>query len=220
MTTINNIEDLIRILDENPEWLEALRVRLLSKELLELPAKFAELSAEVSRFVEATNRRFDRIEDDLRILKDDMRILKGDVGNLKGLFARREVIEDSYLVAREMGLRRTKALTPEDLWDMTDASDTADISAGNLKSFRRADLIMETVDGDGEVRYVAVEISFTVDGRDTTRAIRNAKYLTRFTGQRSHAAVAGIKMDECIRGVIESGEVFWRELDPAILEPE
>ena len=37
MTTINTIEDLIRVLDENPEWMEVVRSRLLTPELLELP---------------------------------------------------------------------------------------------------------------------------------------------------------------------------------------
>ena len=41
MTTINTIEDLIQILDEHPRWLEALRARLLTRELIELPEKFA-----------------------------------------------------------------------------------------------------------------------------------------------------------------------------------
>ena len=36
-SNINDIEDLMRILDENPQWVEALRARLLTRELLELP---------------------------------------------------------------------------------------------------------------------------------------------------------------------------------------
>ena len=52
MTTINTMEDLIRLLDENPEWLEALRSRLLTRELLEMPQTLA-------RFIETTNRRFE-----------------------------------------------------------------------------------------------------------------------------------------------------------------
>ena len=54
MATINTIEDLFRILDENPQWLEALRARLLTRELLELPEKFAQ-------FVAATEQRFDKV---------------------------------------------------------------------------------------------------------------------------------------------------------------
>ena len=56
MTTINNIEDLVRVLDDNPEWLEALRARLLSRELLELPDRFAQFSAEMSQLRAEVNR--------------------------------------------------------------------------------------------------------------------------------------------------------------------
>ena len=43
MTTINDIGDLARILREQPEWADAIRGVLLSKELLELPRQFARL---------------------------------------------------------------------------------------------------------------------------------------------------------------------------------
>ena len=45
MTTINTIEDLARILREQPTWADALRALLLTKELLDLPVRF-------DRFVE------------------------------------------------------------------------------------------------------------------------------------------------------------------------
>ena len=50
--TINSIQDLVRVLDEHPEWVEALRVRLLTRELLELPQRLAD-------FVAAANKRFE-----------------------------------------------------------------------------------------------------------------------------------------------------------------
>ncbi len=46
--------------------------------------------------------------------------------------------------------------------------------------------------------YVAVEISYTVDERDTTRAIRNAEYITNFTETLCYAAVAGVSKDNRI----------------------
>ncbi|MDE2889295.1 MAG: hypothetical protein OXR72_13895, partial [Gemmatimonadota bacterium] len=55
MAVIHTIEDLVRVLDENPEWVEALRARLLTRELLELPRIVAE-------FAEATNKRFDAMD--------------------------------------------------------------------------------------------------------------------------------------------------------------
>ena len=76
MTTINNIEDLIRLLDEHPEWAEVLRARLLTRELLELPAVLA-------RFIQETNERFDRVERRLDHLEADVAELKTDVAELK-----------------------------------------------------------------------------------------------------------------------------------------
>ena len=42
MNEINTLEDLFQLLDDNPELRESLRVRLLSRELIELPEKFAQ----------------------------------------------------------------------------------------------------------------------------------------------------------------------------------
>ena len=78
MTTINTIEDLARILRDQPTWAEALRALLLTQELLDLPGRF-------DRFVEAqqeTNRLTDR-----RLNAIDGRLdrVDGRLGNLQGL---------------------------------------------------------------------------------------------------------------------------------------
>ena len=216
MTTINTIEDLIRVLDENPEWVEALRSRLLSRELLELPGKFAQ-------FVETTNKRFDAIE--RRMDNSDRRFdafeqstdrhfqrIEDTLSYLKGAHARNAAIEDSPDIARNMGRRQVRNLTRSDLWEIIDAADISDIPANVLASFRRADLIMEATDPDGKTGYIAVEISFTVDDRDVVRAVRNAAFLTRFTGRPAHAAVAGINRDDRIEERLASGEVFWHQI--------
>ena len=79
----NTIQDLLRLLDENPEWVDALRARLLTQELLELPERFSQFAEGVNtfvlemtefkttverfiettnQFIEATNKRFDALE--------------------------------------------------------------------------------------------------------------------------------------------------------------
>ena len=227
MTTINTIEDLVRILDEHPHWLEALRARLLTRELIELPEKFA-------AFVETTNQRLDSLETDVKELKSDVKELKSDVkglksgfkslrddmGILKGAHARNVALEDAPTIARAMGLRRLKTLSRDELWDLTDAADTTDIAPNALRSFRRADLVMEATDRAGSPCYIAVEISFTANGRDTSRAVRNAEFLTRFTGKPAHAAIAGVHRDDRIQSSVESGTVFWYQLEPADLEAD
>ncbi|MXW81807.1 MAG: hypothetical protein F4Z57_23035 [Gemmatimonadetes bacterium] len=234
MTTIHTIEDLLSVLDEKPEWVEALRARLLTPELLNLPEKFAQFSAEMNKFVAETNkfvaetkkfmeemnkfvaatdRRFDSLENRVQSIQDD-------VGTLKGAHARSAALREAPFIAGDMGLRWVKDLTPADLWALTDRA-PADIPANELNSFRRADLIVEATNLDsGEPCYIAVEISFTANGRNTTRALRNAAFLTQFTGRRSYPAIASLRRDHRIEGVIESGEVFWYQLDREILEAE
>ena len=53
MTTINTIHDLHRILVEHPEWRDELRRILLTKELLELPQRFAEYAKSTDEKLDA-----------------------------------------------------------------------------------------------------------------------------------------------------------------------
>ena len=83
METINNIEDLIRILREKPEWAEAVRNVLLTKALLELPntlAQFTKATAESFRLV---NARLTTMEGDIGQLKEGQAGLRTDVNLLK-----------------------------------------------------------------------------------------------------------------------------------------
>ncbi len=61
--TINSMQDLVRVLDEHPEWVEALRVRLLTRELLELPQRLADFVAAANKRFEAIEARLDRMDD-------------------------------------------------------------------------------------------------------------------------------------------------------------
>ena len=195
--------------------------------MIELPEKFA-------AFAETTNQRLDSLETDVKELKSDVKELKSDVkelksgfkslrddmGILKGAHARNVALEDATTIARAMGLRRIRTLSRDELWDLTDAADTTDIAPNALRSFRRADLVMEATDQAGASCYIAVEISFTANGRDTSRALRNAEFLTRFTGKPAHAAIAGVHRDDRIQSSVESGAVFWYQLEPADLEAD
>ena len=276
MTAINTIEDLVRIMDERPEWVEAMRVRLLTREVLELPQTIAKLAETVEKFIDSTNKRLDSIaarldQHDARFDAVDARFdqvdtrfdavdarfdqvdarfeavdarfdqvdarfeavdarfetvngsiqkLRNDIAPLKAAHARNAAIDDAIAIASDLGLRRTRNLTRDEVWELTESVDTSGIPTNELRSFRRADLIVEATDKNDEVCYVAVEISFTANGRDTVRAIRNAEFMNRFTGRRSYAAVAGLSRDNRVNEVFESGKVFWYQLDPDHLEVE
>ena len=217
MTTINTIEDLIRLLDENPQWTEALRARLLTRDLIELPEKFAQfVDATTQKFAEMEanmDRRFDRVEANINSIRDDLGILKGaHAGNLA-----RAAAGD---IAEDMGFDLVQVLTRRDLSAMTRSRDTSDIPPNERESFREADLVMEVKDGDEKTCYIALEASYTVNGRDTRRAVRNARFLTRFTGRPAYAAVAGMYRDNRVAEIIEAGDVYWHQFYRKDMESE
>ncbi len=267
--TIDTVQDLVRVLDEHPQWLDALRARLLPPALLRLPEQLAELAARVEeiaeqtkRFQAATEQRFDVLEQRFDVLEQRFDVLEqrfdgmeqrfdgmeqrfdgmeqrfdqqdhrlgrvelllgraiDDLGVLKGAHAGNVAGKEAGLIARDLGLRHRKSLTGTELASLSDAVDTTGIAVNELRSFHRADLIFEATDREGELQYVAVEASYTVNGRDTARAIRNAGLLAKFTGRRCHAVVAGLRRDDRIRHRVDAGEVLWYELTPEAMHAD
>ncbi len=225
MTTVNTIEDLIRILDERPEWNEALRVRMLSRELLELPQAFAE-------FAESAERRLATLETTLAefVANTDRRLLALETGQTR-LDARMAPIAASHArdgalrmvarIVRVVGCRDYRVLDLGDVLNMIDDAGTDDIPANELTSFENADIIIEATRRDtDETHYIAVEASYTGNWRDVDRATRNAGYLTRFTGQPAHAVVAAQRIRPGIERLVERGEVHWAQILQKELETE
>ena len=54
--TINDFQDLVRLLDQHPEWAAELRRHVLSDQLLELPERFGRIEELLERLVEAQIR--------------------------------------------------------------------------------------------------------------------------------------------------------------------
>ncbi len=81
--TLNDISDLVRILQERPEWLEAVRHLVIGDELLSVPQQLAEFIRSTNEFIQSTNENFrlvyerlDRLEagqDELRAGQDELR---------------------------------------------------------------------------------------------------------------------------------------------------
>ena len=223
MATIDDIravERLMQTLDENPHLMEAVRSRILTRELLELPQIVARLAKRVDQLTE----RVDQVEGQLAQLTEQLAQLTermdrrfnqvaNDLNRLKERAAMDAAREQSHVIAVMLGLRRQLYLHGNEIIDLARHQDTTDISAGDLASFSRADLLMEAADDAGETHYIAVEVSFTADARDTRRAIRNAGYLTRFTGRPAHAVVAAYRRDREIQPAIDSGQILWYQLD-------
>ena len=139
MTTIRDIADFVRIINERPEWNDTIRGILLGRELLELPQRFAAFV----RVTEENNRlvaeRLGRLETDVSELKTgvaelttgvaelqtDMSEMKtwrsettlrldrieGRLGNLEGAELERRVHSDiANIASRWLGLNRVRIM--------------------------------------------------------------------------------------------------------------
>ncbi len=229
MATIDDIqavERLMQTLDENPHLMEAVRSRILTRELLELPQIVARLTERVDQLTERIDRLTERVEQVegqlVRLTEQVAQLtermdrcfnrLADDLTWLKDVGAATIADKQAMSIAEDLGLEYEKQLTQREVRNLIRNQDTADIAPGDLRSFRAADMIIEATDAAGQLHYIAVEVSFTADRRDVDRPIRNAGYLTRFTGQPAHAVVASVRTDHRIDDVIHSGQVHWHQL--------
>ena len=222
MATIDDIqavERLMQTLDENPHLMEAVRSRILTRELLELPQLFTQLTERVDRIERQLTQLIDQVQkltDSVFELADrtDRRFnrLAGDLTWLKDVGAVTVADKQAMSIAEDLGLEYEKQLTQIEVRDLVRNQDTADIAPGDLRSFRMADMIIEATDAAGQLHYIAVEVSFTADQRDIDRPIRNAGYLTRFTGKPAHAVVASVRTDRRIDDIINAGQIHWHQL--------
>ena len=86
MVTIDNTDDLLRLVREDSDFRATMRRELLTAELLEVPQRLTALEQSTAALIEytnATNRRLDNIEADITMIKDDINVVKGDITVMK-----------------------------------------------------------------------------------------------------------------------------------------
>ena len=179
MTTINDIADLVRVLRENPEWLDTLRGVLISDDLGTVPASLKEI-----------DRRLASLEAQLGDVKTELSTVGGRVSNLTGddyeSFAAR-------YAPRRMNLADTIAsitLTYQDrrhnlLWLgelATNAMLQGRITQDEADDLSSLDLVFTVSHRSSETTLIAAEVSLRVDTHDTERARRRATILARAQG--------------------------------------
>ena len=201
------MDTLTRRVDSLAEQMDALtrRVDSLAERIDTLAEQVGAIAVSLNTLHEASERRFER--------------MSGDIGLLRGAYAEQTISRQAVVIALRLGrsrdvqLRYQSDVTSPDLLDMA-APFASEIDEGDLESFYLADLVLRVRDEDADDdAYIAVEASYTCDTRDTARAIRNVRFIERFTGKRAYAAVAGIRMDSLIRSSIDAGDVFWHQLE-------
>ena len=197
MTTINDINDLARILREQPEWVDTLRSLLLTQELLELPDRLADLV----KVVEAMNQR----------LGGRLDSLEGRFSNLEGNDYERRVryrvlsrvqqyfgMADAYLA-----LTQNDPESRELSRAITHAIRNSVVSHDEVDDLHNTDIIIS----DPDNRHAAVEVSITASREDVERAQRRAETLGKATGGTTRAMVATVNLRDDVARQAEAAGV-------------
>jgi hypothetical protein len=146
------------------------------------------------------------------LIDERLESMSDSIGTLKGGYARAEVEKDAGVIALDMGLGYIHTVSKYELAAWAQRNTNIKYAKSELQSFRRADLVIQTTD-NSEVVYVAVEVSFTADKRDTDRALRNAEMLTYFTGCKARAAIASVANDHYVTEQVNHGLIHWHQID-------
>ena len=184
--------------------------RQLEGDVAELKTGQRRLESDVAEL--KTGQR--RLESDVAELKTGQRRLERDVGELKGDAALRATRVVTYDIADDMGHRIVRDLPRAEVRAMSREQALPDMPRNSRRSFAVADAIIEVKTHEGNIGYITVEASYTADERDTFRAIRNAHYIRRMTGQSAWAAVSALRVDDRIQHLIDCGAVHWHRLEP------
>ena len=244
MTTTMNDADRARFLQtlrSDPDFRDEVRSLLLGEELLKLPERFAQFAAYVNDFIEgqkafnanvsgfiegqkAFNAKvgdfMERQEETNARVERRLQRITDDLGDLKGHVAGRIAREMADDIAERLGFELVETLRGDDLRRMLRRHNPSDIDPGTRRSFYLADLVGKALDREGNELFIAAEASYTADRRDVDRAVRNAEFLTRFTGVAAVPVVASRQNDRAVQQLVADGGVLWFEFSQRDLTPQ
>ena len=219
MTTINTLDDFLQALDDNPAWRDAVRARLLGKDLLELPAKFNDFAERQQQ----TNERLEGTLEELRRMNANaearMNRMESDMSAVKGGHIRARLDNLSYDLTERMHLELAHVLDRSEI--VLVSRRIPDVAPEELNSFRQADMVILAADrAGGPPLYLAIEASWTGSRYDTDRAQRNARLLTVATGLPAVPVIASVRNTHEVDGLIESGAVRWYRIEERDVQAE
>jgi hypothetical protein len=211
--TVEEFRDLVRILEEHPEWRAELRRLVLTDELLTLP----ELVRELIEAQRRTEQRVATIEEQLAALieaqqrteqeiatlvevqrRAEQRIgtLTNDMAGVKGVILELRYHHRAHAYFAPL-IRRTHVLSGEEIETLLEGAVAQGLlSEAEADEILLADLLLRgRRRADNSEVYVVVEISWKIDPYDVERSVRRAALLSRI-GTPAVPVVAGKEVIE------------------------
>ena len=235
MTAINDISDLIRLMQDDPAWAEALRSVLLSQELLQLPETFAAFVSETRDNFNLVNQRLEALETNIGHLTTGQASMGGNLSRLTGRDYESDAARRAPLMAgNQMKLTTVETLSntmePQWLDDIAlKAQFRGDITPAEALQLQAADLVLEglvlpanmrpiislesqptdpVTEGHSPSFYLLGEISITIQKRDMTRATNRAAILQKATEIKTLPLLIGTALDNDV----DPGDIIFLEV--------
>ena len=132
--------------------------------------------------------------------------LTNDIAEVKGEHARSAMLRSAPLIADALVCQLIAEVPKGVLLGFAKITEANGEPHNDVESFKNADMVLHVMNSVNQPGYIAVEVSFTVDVRDVTRASRNAAYLQKYTGLPSYSVVAGVDVLRDAQDRIDQGE--------------
>jgi hypothetical protein len=210
--SVEEFRDLVRILEERPEWRSELRHFILTDQLLALPEQMTELRAYTEQRFQAlaaaqqrteerlttlaaaqqrTEERLATVSTQLADLIQVVQTFATDLGELKGRNLEYAYSTKVYAYFSRL-VRPARTLSPDELTSLLeDAIDRGMLSEEQAEDVSLADVIVRgRRRTDGAEVFLVVEVSWGVGPLDIERAMRRASLLAH-TGTPALPVVAG-----------------------------
>ena len=185
---IDSFDDLLGLLERNPEYRIRLRQLILDEEFQQMPAQ---VRAQFERF-DALTERMDALTEQARELVSRLDHHDVQLARLMGDEAERRVQRNAPGYFGHL-LRRIRVIAPSELADtIDDAIDSGSLDDHDRVQLMALDVPIRGLDRrTGERTYLAVEVSAGIGRHDIERAVSRAGLLERLTGQPARPVVAG-----------------------------
>ena len=161
----------------------------------------------VEAFMADTTKRFDDLNGRVDGLSEKVDGLRNDIAMVKGGHARNEMRRNANLIVDDLGCTLISEIPQGVIVAFAKVATDNGVPSNEVESFRNADMVMLVQDANNKPGYIAVEASFTVDGNDVRRAVRNADYLRQYTGMPSYAVVSGVDVLPEVQQQVDQGNV-------------
>jgi len=217
---IKEFEDLLNLLREKPEYLEKLRVLILTKELLELPIKFEEFRDEVNRRFDEIDKRFDESDRRLEALEKGQEEIKERQERMEEILRRHEIsiqelkgwqlehkvrVNICAYLGSYIGIRKCKIKEKSELFDELDEYvEKGIISQEEENDVGELDLIISGIlKGTKEEIYIAIEVSYKIGDHDIERVIRRKEILERVYKKEVIPIIIGKEISKKLKAKLE-----------------